>query len=172
MIQIFWGNGKGKTTAAIGAAVRATGHDLKVHMIQFLKSGPYKQTGELSAINHLPDFTYERFGAGRWLRGEPTEEHRDAAGQGLDAAEAALCSGKYDLVILDEVLYLLSAKLIKTQDLAAILKKCPDNVEVILTGSHEEPPKKLLKMADLVTHMKKQKHPYDRKIKARKGFDY
>jgi cob(I)alamin adenosyltransferase len=174
LISIYWGDGKGKTTAALGTALRALGHGFRVHLIQFFKGGSksgFQEYGELLALRRFERFSVEQFGISDWIRGEPTEEQKEVGRQALQAAERAISSGEYDLVILDEILYAVSLKVLTVQDVLQLLKRKAPQTEVILTGSHKRLPE-IEAVADLVTEIKKVKHPYDRGIKARKGIEY
>jgi len=173
LVHVYWGDGKGKTTAAIGLGVRAVGTGLRTHMIQFVKSGTEKveEPGELKSIRELDDFTYERFGAEGWAMDENREKHVEAAEKGLKAARKKMSSGDYDLVILDEVLYAVSMDLLNKQVLLSALGERDDGTETVLTGSHERLPE-IEEAADLVTQMKKIKHPFDEGVTAREGIEY
>lgn len=181
LISVYWGRGKGKTTAALGTALRALGHGYRIHLIQFFKGGsmgssqtaptPFQEYGELIALRRFERFSVEQFGISDWIRGEPTEEQREVGRRALQAAERAISSGEYDLVILDEILYAVSLKVLAVQDVLQLLKKKAPQTEVILTGSHERLPE-IEAVADLVTEMRKMRHPYDQGVIARRGVDY
>lgn len=174
LISVYWGRGKGKTTAALGTALRALGHGYRIHLIQFFKGGSksgFQEYGELIALRRFERFSVEQFGISDWIRGEPTEEQREVGRRALQAAERAISSGEYDLVILDEILYAVSLKVLAVQDVLQLLKKKAPQTEVILTGSHERLPE-IEAVADLVTEMRKMRHPYDQGVIARRGVDY
>jgi cob(I)alamin adenosyltransferase len=169
LVEILTGEGKGKTTAALGAIIRALGHDLRVYIVFFMKGDfPY---GEQKILCRMANCTVERFGFQeftdpRHVRPEEKAEARKA----LAAARKAMLSGKYDVVILDEVNVAASWKLIDVDDLMRLIKDKPDKVELILTGRYADP--KVIELADLVTDMVKVKHPFDKGILSRKGIEY
>ena len=169
LVQVYPGNGKGKTTAALGLAARAQGQGLKVHVIFFMKGGyPY---GERVSLEQLPNVSYEIFGHEYFV--DPNnvlKEDRAEAERALDAARSAVTGGKYDLVILDEVNVATSWKLIKVEDVLKLIQKKPANVELVLTGRYAD--ERLIEKADLVTEMMEVKHPYHQGIQARKGIEY
>lgn len=187
LVQMFWGDGKGKTTAALGMGLRAAGWGLRVHMIQFFKGGTKKEGvtkgkgteeraqrweyGELRALKCLENFTTEQFGISGWIIGEPTKEQKEAILKALEASAKALSSGDYDMVILDESLYAVSLGVISTDDLIKIIKDKAPNTEVVLTGSQRRIPQ-IEAIADLVTEVRKIKHPFDKGIKARRGTEF
>lgn len=173
LVQMYWGDGKGKTTAAIGLGVRAVGNGLRVHLVQFVKSGTEKvdEPGELRSIEELDGFTYERFGAEGWAMEENTERHVAAAEEGLEAARNAASSGDHDLVIMDEVLYAVSMGLLDEDPVLEVVEGRHGETELVLTGSHERLPG-IEEAADLVTRMKKVKHPFDEGVQAREGIEY
>lgn len=170
LVQIYFGNGKGKTTAALGLVVRALGAGLKVHLIQFMKSRP---SSELNALKKFKNFSYNQFGPGIWYSSKDKnsiEKHEISANEALGHLSQAL-KKKYDLIIADEILYALQFNLIKEAQVVDIIKSKQRNIELVLTGSHKPFPN-LFKLADLVTEVKKIKHPFDSGIKARKGIEY
>jgi cob(I)alamin adenosyltransferase len=168
MVEIFTGDGKGKTSAALGMVLRALGHGLRVYIVFFMKgSFPY---GEQKTLSQLPNVTFDKFGFETFC--DPANvkpEEKEQAQKALSAAREAMLSGDYDLVILDEVNVASGWKLIDTSQIVQLIKDKPENVELILTGRHADP--RIIELADLVTNMAKVKHPYDRGILARKGFD-
>ncbi len=169
LVQVFTGNGKGKTTAALGTILRASGHGLKVFIVFFMK-GNYDY-GEYSTLSRLPNVDTASFGF-RSLT-DPANikpEEIEQAKLALAAACEAALSGKYDLVVLDEVNVALGFHLIEVEEIAKLIRDKPYNVELILTGRYADD--KIMDMADLVTEMVKVKHPYDKGIKARKGIEY
>ena len=168
-IQIYTGNGKGKTTAAIGLAVRAAGHGLKTHIVMFMKDHPY---GELPILTKLGDFiTVERFGNDAFVfrKEPPSPGDLATARAGLTHARETIQSGEYDIVILDEICVTTYFKLLTPEDVIPLLKEKPDGVELILTGRYC--PESWLELADLVTEMKEIKHYYQVGIIAREGFE-
>ncbi len=169
LVQIFTGDGKGKTSAALGAAMRAAGHGLRVHITFFMKGDyPY---GEHRSLALLPNISTSRFGQLEFV--DPhnvTPEEKEQASQGLEDARRAVFSGECDLVILDEVNVAAAWKLIDVDDVVRLIRSRPENVELILTGRYAD--QKLVDAADLVTEMRETKHPYARGIESRKGFEY
>ena len=175
LVQVFWGDGKGKTTAALGAALRACGHNYKVHLVQFMKNGSqnpeFVSTGEIKALEKFDNFSFKRFGAGSWLtQNSGQKEHLEEATEAYNYLKSCF-SKDYDLIIADEILYAVQLNLIPEEKVMELIKSKPENKELILTGSHKPFPN-IFELADLVTEIKKHKHPYDKGIKARKGFDY
>lgn len=168
MVEVFTGDGKGKTSAALGMILRALGHDLRVYIVFFMKgSFPY---GEQKTLSQLPDVTFDKFGFETFC--DPANikpEEKEQAQKALSAAREAMLSGNYDMVILDEVNVASGWKLIDPSQVVQLIKDKPENVELILTGRYADP--RIIELADVVTNMAKVKHPYDRGILARKGFD-
>jgi len=172
LIQVYTGTGKGKTTAAIGAGIRAVGQGLRVHMIQFLKGGnnfpPY---GEVLALEQIPQFTLEQFGPDHFVNQEAiSDEDRDIIKRGLQRAREILSSGHYDLVILDEINVVLQFGMVELEAVLDLLDKRSDGTEVILTGRGAS--KGLIDHADLVSQIQEIKHPFTKGIKARIGIEY
>ena len=169
LVQIFTGNGKGKTTAALGTVLRAAGHGFKIFIVFFFK-GEYA-LGEYASLSKIPNVTVASYGLRRLvdLKNIKPEEIEQAK-LALDAAREAIESGKYDLVMMDEVNVAIEYKLIELEDVIRLVRNKPDNVELILTGRYAD--NKLIEMADLVTEMVKVKHPYEKGINARKGIEY
>lgn len=172
-VQVFWGNGKGKTTSALGTALRACGNGFSVHLVQFMKNGTGDQEidypGELRALEKLPSFSFKRFGTGSWVIGKPTQQHIEKVKEAYNYLSS--CFGKYDIIIADEILYAVQLGLLQEQDILSLLEQKPKNQELLLTGSHVPFPA-IFEKADLVTEIKKHKHPYDSGIMARKGLEY
>lgn len=169
LVQIFTGNGKGKTTAALGTILRAAGHGLRVFIVFFMK-GDYEY-GEFKALPKLPNIEICKSGFRQFtdpLNIKP--EEKEQAKSGLAAARKAILSGSYDLVVLDEVNVALEYNLIELDEVVKLIKDKPPRVELILTGRYAD--NGLIEMADLVTEMVKVKHPFDKGIKARKGIEY
>ena len=168
-IQIYTGNGKGKTTAAIGQAVRAAGLGLKTYIAQFMKEFPYS---ELNSLKHLKNWiTIEQFCGDEFVYKKelPGEEDLAKAKKGLRTAKEKMLSGEYDLIILDEAIVATYFKLIETAELIEIINLKPEKVELILTGRYC--PKELIELADLVTDMEEVKHYYQKGIKSRRGIE-
>jgi len=169
MVQIFTGDGKGKTTAALGTTLRALGHGLKVFVVVFMKGDyPY---GEWEALKTFPNAKIKRFGFLEFTDPNNVKpEARAQAEEALATARKAMLSGKYDLVILDEVNIASAWKLVDVEKVVQFIKDKPPQVELILTGRYAD--KKLIDLADLVTECIKIKHPYDRGTPARPGIEY
>jgi cob(I)alamin adenosyltransferase len=174
LVQVFWGNGKGKTTSALGTALRACGNGYSVHLVQFMKNGTgnaeIDYPGELRALGRYESFSFKRFGTGSWvMSNKPKEAHVAKVKEAL--AYLKSCFGKYDIIIADEILYAIQLGLLKEDDVVQLIKEKPRNQELILTGSHIPFPS-IFELADLVTEIRKIKHPYDKGIMARKGLEY
>ncbi len=160
---------KGKTTAAIGQGVRATGHGFKVYMIQFMK-GNYKY-GEIEAIKGITNFDLKQFGSPD-LIAEPSGFDREEGKKALDFAKEIIMSDEYDIVILDEVGVAIAMDVIPVEPVLELIRIKPEKVELVLTGGPKMHPK-IKEMADLVTEMKMIKHYYSSKgITARYGIEY
>jgi cob(I)alamin adenosyltransferase len=168
-VQVYTGDGKGKTTAALGLAVRAVGHGLSVHMIQFMKGS--ENYGELACARMLPGFTIEQSGRDEFVdRENPAQVDIDLAAQGLAKAREALTSCKYDIVILDEINVALDFGLVKLDDVLSLIREKPSCVELVLTGRSAHP--EVVKAADLVSEVLNIRHHYDAGVKAREGIEY
>lgn len=168
-IQVYTGNGKGKSTAAIGQAVRAAGYGLKTYIAQFMKEYPYN---ELKSLEPLKEWiSIEQFAGDEFVyRKElPSREETDKARRGLAKAKSKMLSGKYDLIILDEILVSIHFGLFNDEEVMTFIKMKPEKVELILTGRYC--PDKILEAADLVTEMKPIKHYYQNGVLARKGIE-
>jgi cob(I)alamin adenosyltransferase len=168
-IQIYTGNGKGKTTAALGLALRAAGYGLKTYIIQFMKEYPYNELNSLCYLSDWikieqcckDDFVYEKT--------LPDIEERNKAKTALNKAESLMLDSSYDIIILDEILVSIYFKLIELDDVISFLDEKPDDVELILTGRYC--PDELISKADLVTEMKEVKHYYTKGVLARAGIE-
>jgi len=165
-IHVYTGNGKGKTTAALGLALRAIGTGYKVCLIQFLKAQPY---GELKSLKLLPKLKIKRFGEKTYIHGRGSQKDKRAAQKAIEWARKAVNSRQYDLIILDEVFLATFFKLIKVEEIVELIKNKPKNVELILTGRKAN--QQIIKLADYVTEMKEIKHPYQKGVRARKGIE-
>jgi len=168
LVQVYTGDGKGKTTAALGLALRAAGHGLRTYIGQFLKGRP---TGELKAAKLLePYLTIEQFGEADFVltRGDPRQAA--LARRGLQRIRQILASGEYDIVVLEEINVALELELIPLEDVLALMEERPSEVELVLTGRGA--PQELISRADLVTEMVAIKHPYQRGVKARLGIEF
>ena len=166
-VQVYTGDGKGKTTAALGLALRAAGAGLRIYFGQFIKNADYS---EIKALARFADcITVRQFGRGCFLLTEPAPEDRAAARRALDAIGLALVSGDYDLVIADEANVAVALGLIEPDDLVALIDQRPEQVELVLTGRGA--PDAVLARADLVTEMRCVRHYYDRGVLARQGIE-
>ena len=194
LVQAWWGDGKGKTTASLGMAFRAAGHGYRVHLLQFMKGGADSVEdvrGEYNAIAAVPGISYENTGHYGWhgMRdGSDEDDHRAKARGAMARAEALLAAAAdadlteplpldgdpeagVHMLVLDEVLYAVDQGLIDEDDVLGLVASKPDNLELVLTGSHTEPTY-LLDAADLVSEVRKVNHPFDQGIRARKGTEY
>lgn len=165
-LHIYTGNGKGKTTAAFGVALRMACAGGSVFIGQFVKGMIYN---EARCGDYLPGITVEQWGRSCILEGEPTAEDYALAESGLKKAEALLKSGQWQLVILDELTIAIYLKLIRLEDVLRVLQQRHTDTEVIITGRYA--PKELLEMADLVTEMREVKHYYAKGVLSRNGID-
>lgn len=169
LVQVITGGGKGKTTAAFGLGLRAVGHGLRVHAIQFMKGDT--RYGEFTSVQYLPNFTLERFGSGGLVdMNNPSDHDRAEARRGLQAARDAMRSGSYEVVILDEINVAVSWKLVPVEEVLDLIRDKPADVELVLTGRYADP--RVIELADYVTQLGQVKHPYQRGITARRGIDY
>jgi len=194
LVQVWWGDGKGKTTAALGMAARAAGHGYRVHVLQFMKGGTgtvEDVRGEYNAIAALPGLSYENAGHYGWhgfLDGSDDDEHEARARGALartrelvEAARGADLATPFPLdgppeegvhmLVLDEVLYAANRGLVGPDDVATLVDGKPDDLELVLTGGHDRP-EYVTDRADLVTRVAKEVHPIDAGQGARKGTEY
>lgn len=166
-VHVLTGNGKGKTTAAIGLAIRAAGAGFKIFLGQFVKKGEYS---EISALKRFSDLiTIEQFGLGRFTDNKPKIEDIQAARNGIEKIKQALTSGKYDMVIMDEANVAVKLGLFPVQELVGIIINKPVQIELIITGRYASP--RVMEMADMVTEFKLRKHYYNNGAKARLGIE-
>lgn len=174
LIMVHTGDGKGKTTAALGLAMRAYGDGLRILILQFIKGGcTYGEMKTIETLEKLSDgrIHLAQCGKGFTNTGKISmEEHIAAAKDTLKAAEEAMTSGQWDLIILDELNYAVKYKLVTEEEMMALLDKKPADLHVVLTG--RDATEKLIERADLVTEMHLVKHPYDKGIKAQKGIEF
>lgn len=167
-VHIYTGNGKGKTTAAFGLALRASGADKKIFIAQFVKGKTYS---EIKAIqNYLPRAEVKQYGNGYFIVKKPTDTDILAAQQGLNEIKELLKSEHYDLIILDEIFIALHYKLVSPEAVIELITTNPTNLELVLTGRYA--PDEIIELADLVTEMKPIKHYYEKGVPARKGIEY
>ena len=168
-ILIFTGDGKGKTSAAIGTVIRALGHGLKVYIVLFMK-GDYLY-GERKILSKLPGVTVESFGSSQFIDPDNIKPgEKEEAEKALAAAREAVLGGEYDLVVLDEVNLAVAFNLVGVDGVLGLIEAKPEGVELILTGRQAD--KELVRAADLVTECLKIKHPYDSGVEGREGFEY
>jgi len=172
LVIVYSGNGKGKTTAALGMALRAVGHNYKICMIQFIKGSWHY--GEIDSSRRLePEF--ELIAIGKGFVGilddkHSKEEHKKIANEAIKICKEKIQSGKYNIVILDEVNYAINLGLIDVDVVLDLIKLKPPELNLVLTGNHVKT--KIIEVADLVTEMKQVKHPFQLGIKAKKGIDF
>ena len=166
-IHLYTGNGKGKTTAAMGLAIRAVGAGKKVFMAQFVKGMHYS---ELDALKNFQAIELKQYGLDCFIVNKPTQKDIDAARKGLADVAAIIDQGRYDLVVLDEICIALYYKLFDVEDVIKILTNKPAEMEIVLTGRYAPSP--LYEIADLVTEMTEIKHYYQKGVEARKGIEF
>ena len=166
-VHVYTGNGKGKTTAAIGLAIRAAGAGMRVFIAQFVKGMHYS---ELDALDRYADrITLKQYGRECFIEKEPEEEDIQAARQGLEEVKGILASGDYQMVILDEANIATHYNLFSPDELIEVVRSKPEAVELVITGRNADP--KVVALADLVTEMKEIKHYYNRGVQARAGIE-
>ena len=166
-VQVYTGNGKGKTTAALGLTLRAAGAGLKVLIAQFIKKGEYS---EVKSLMRLSDrVTVAQFGKGRLIMGQAPPECAELAKEGLECVKACIASGEYDIVILEEANVAVTKGVLSVRDLLDLIETKPDPVEIVITGRHADP--RIIEKADLVTEMKPVKHYFNKGVKARIGIE-
>ncbi len=169
LVIVHTGNGKGKTTAALGLALRATGQGLRVLMLQFIKSG--RDYGELRSARHVPGLEIVPMGRGFVKTNpHPRAEDRALARATYEAAREKLRSGLYDMVILDEINYAVQFGLLDVEEVLDLLRARPPHVHLVLTGRNARP--EVIEAADLVTEMREVKHPFRKGIKAQPGIEF
>lgn len=168
LIIIFTGEGKGKTTAALGMALRAIGHHLKVFIIQFIK-GKW-QSGELKAVKGMSNLSILPMGSGFICKEKSRDREKKMALEAWDLCRKKIESKEYDMVIMDEINYAIHYNLLNLDDVISFLKNKPKKIHIVLTGRNAKP--KLIEIADIVTEMRDIKHSYRRGVKAQKGIEY
>jgi cob(I)alamin adenosyltransferase len=169
-VQVYTGNGKGKSTAALGLAFRAMGQGLKIYVGQFMKGRHY---GELeSARKAYPGIVIEQYGKDTFIHAQnpPSEEDLRLSQEGLTRAREAMLSGKYSVVILDEIITAYNFHLVSLAEIEAVIADKPEEVELVLTGRYA--PLELISAADLVSEIVEVKHYYQQGVSARKGIEY
>jgi len=167
MIQVYTGNGKGKTTAAMGLAIRAAGAGKKVYICQFCKGRCYN---EIKTLKKLKKIKVEQFGRRCFINKSPEKNDIQMALAGLKAAFEIIRKKKYQLVILDEINIAVKLGLIPLTDLVKLIKQTPKNIELVLTGRYVHA--KIIKLADLVSRIEEVKHYYRKGVKARNGIEF
>lgn len=169
IIHLYTGNGKGKTTAALGLVLRAAGHGARIGVVQFLKGWDFY--GEIAGLSFLPNVELVRTGRAEYVyKDAPLPEDFAEARRGLCVAAAWLCDGHHDLVVMDEVNVAMDFCLISPHDVLSALEKRGPNVEVVLTGRRA--PQSIQERAEIVTVMEEIRHPYQSGILAQKGREY
>jgi cob(I)alamin adenosyltransferase len=172
LVVVYTGNGKGKTTAAMGLALRAAGYGRRVLVIQFVKAW---FTGEKGGFELIPNVEFIQAGKGFYkILGDklPEDEHAEAARVAFNLAQAKIASGQYDVVVLDEIIVSVTGGLLPLEPVLELIDGKPPQLDLVLTGHKGRDLPALLERADLVTEMVKVKHPYDAGILARKTIDY
>ena len=169
LIQVYTGNGKGKTTAALGLALRAVGHGMKVLMVQFMKGNV--QYGELESAKKLsPHLTIKQVGRETFIsKSNPDPKDLQLAQEGFSMAKKAIQNKEYDIVILDEINLAIDYGLIPVKDVLQLIDSKPETIELILTGRNVK--REILERADLITEMVDRKHYYDKGVPAREGIE-
>jgi len=165
-VQIYTGNGKGKTTASLGLALRAAGAGLNVYIVQFLKKGDYS---EVKALSRFKNITVEQYGLGKFVKGKPSEEDIAAGALGYHKLCELLKQNKHDVIIAEEANVAVLCNLISEDQLLELIDMKPSNVELVITGRGAT--QKLIHRADLVTEMKEIKHYYSKGVTARIGIE-
>jgi cob(I)alamin adenosyltransferase len=168
LVIVYTGNGKGKTTAALGLVMRAIGRELAVAVVQFIK-GKWK-TGERDFCEKQPGLTFLVMGRGFTWESDDLSRDKQAAAQAWQAAQQLILDGKHAVVVLDELTYVINYNFVALADVLQVLRSRPAHVSVVITGRNA--PDELCELADLVTEMKSLKHPFDKGKKALPGIDY
>lgn len=169
LLIVFTGDGKGKTTAALGMALRAAGHGMRVLILQFIKGG--WKYGELEALERFGNVTIKPLGSGFTWKKESLDEDRGLAANGWEGAQRAIDSGEWDMIVLDELNIVLSYGLLPLEPVLEVLRGRPETLHIAVTGRGAAP--ELMEIADLVTEMRLVKHPYkDQGVKAQKGIEF
>ena len=166
-IHLYTGNGKGKTTAALGLALRAAGAGLQVFIAQFVKGMHYS---ELESLGRIPKINIRQYGLDCFIVNEPTEKDIQAARKGLEEVTDIIRHHRAGVVILDEVCIALHYRLFGLEEIISLLKTKPEDMEIVMTGRYA--PVELYEYADLITEMKEVKHYYNKGIDARKGIEF
>jgi cob(I)alamin adenosyltransferase len=165
-IQVYTGDGKGKTTASLGLAIRAAGAGLSVYIVQFLKKGDYS---EIKALSRFDNIDIEQFGLGKFVKGRPSNEDIAAGRKGLEKLRSLLTEGRHDLVIAEEANVAVMCNLFSEQELLELMELKPDHVELVITGRGAT--SAVMEKADLVSEIKEIKHYYKKGVTARVGIE-
>ena len=165
-VQVYTGDGKGKTTAALGLALRAAGAGLNVYIAQFVKGMKYSELNMISKLQHI---TLKQYGRDCFIYRSPEDEDIKAARDGLREVKEKMCSGEYQLIILDEANIATYYNLFSVDDLLDFIREKPEGVELVITGRRADP--RVIAAADLVTEMKEIKHYYQDGVEAREGIE-
>ncbi len=166
-VQVYTGDGKGKTTASLGLCVRAIGADKRVLIVQFLKKGDFSEIKGLGYFGSM--VKVKQFGTGHFVRGKPSRADIEIAEAGLEYVKTQMMSGSFHVIILDEINIAMDMGLLKVSDVLEFLSSRPDDVEVVLTGRYA--PKEIVDVADLVTECRMIKHYFTKGVKAREGIE-
>ena len=166
-VQVYTGDGKGKTTASLGLALRAAGAGLRVYIAQFIKSGDYS---EIKALKRFDDLiTVEQFGLGRFIKGRPSDADIQAGAEGIAKLKQVFAEGRYDVVIAEEGNTAAACGLFPVDTLLELIEARPDSVELVITGRGAD--RRVIDRADLVTEMQAVKHYYEKGVAARVGIE-
>ncbi len=165
-VQVYTGNGKGKTTASMGLAIRAAGAGLKVFIVQFMKQGDYSEIKSLAQLDHIQ---VEQYGAGKFVKGKPSDQEKDNCNKGYARLISILSAGEHDLVIAEEANVAGMCGLLSEAQILKLMDIKPDHVELVLTGRGAT--QAVMDRADLVTEMREIKHYYKQGVKARTGIE-
>lgn len=166
-VQVYTGDGKGKTTASLGLSIRAAGAGLRVYIAQFIKSGDYS---EIKALKRFDDLiTVEQFGLGRFIRGKPADADIKAGAAGIEKIKRVFSEGRYDVVIVEEGNTAAACGVILVEALLELIDIRPESTELVITGRGADP--RVIEKADLVTEMQAVKHYYDKGVAARVGIE-
>ncbi len=172
LTQIYFGDGKGKTTACVGLIIRQLARDKKVLLVQFMKNPheKFSQYGEVLFLKKQKNIEVKQFGAKEWVLNSENKEANLEIKKAFNFLKEKLISGNFDLVVADEILYALEMNILKEEDISDLILSKPKNVELVLSGSHKK--FSCYGLADYVIEIKKHKHPFDKKILARVGIEY
>jgi len=166
-VQVYTGDGKGKTTASLGLSLRAAGAGLRVYIAQFIKSGDYS---EIKALRRFEDLiTVEQFGLGRFIKGRPSDADIQAAAAGIEKIKQVFAAGRHDVVIVEEGNTAAGCGIFPVETLLELMRSRPESVELVITGRGAAP--EVIAQADLVTEMQAVKHYYEQGVVARVGIE-